>query len=239
MRNLIFKNFHRKGAKSAKKINGVKGLRPLLFPLFSFLLLGLLSCPRQEPTLSAINLPKYKFVIAEALDADSGVCPICLRPVFSCEIKSTAGKEFDSALGAVLAEDGFEMIRARLPADKSIEKKTVDPWLPLAKTLKGNFLVFPVIYCWSERKGSGLAVSSPAEVGFHLHLFDPESGKEVWGGNFNERQAPLSENLLDLNEFIKHGGKWVKAGELGEEGLEKLIREFLKAIRQNDSDSSH
>jgi hypothetical protein len=204
----------------------------IYFLALSFFSLLFLGCPKKEPELATSNLPKYKFAVAEAVISKSAVCPVCLRAVFTCETKSGAASEFYEALAFALKENDFEMNRLSLSGIEAEKKKEPESWLTLAKALKADYLILPVIYCWSERKGTEISASAPAEVGFHLHIYQVESGKEVWGGDFNERQIALSENLLALNDFIKRGGKWVKAEDLGKEGAEKLIKQFLKSIQE-------
>lgn len=80
------------------------------------------------------------------------------------------------------------------------------------------------IFRFQERKGNRASVDSPASVAFDLHLIHVDSGQIVWTGNFDETQRPLSENLLDLNRFIKRGASWVTAEELAQGGLEDIVR---------------
>ncbi len=229
----------RRKERKDENLNQRARFRAFFFPLFSLFLLGLWSCPKPQPVVSASNLPQYKFAVAEVVVTKSAICPVCLRPVFNCEVKDSAREEFFEGLSMALAKKGFGMVKLSLAEASAEDKKKPESWLPLARKVKSDYLLLPAIYCWSERKGSAVASSSPAEVGFHEHIYETASGKEVWGGNFNEKQAPLSANLLDLQEFLKRHGQWIKADDLGQEGSEKLLEEFLKVMAENAANTGH
>ena len=44
----------------------------------------------------------------------------------------------------------------------------------------------------------------------------------------NKTQRSLSENILDMNTFLKGGGKWMRAESLAFLGMEELLGELLK-----------
>jgi len=209
--------------------------------LIIFLIFGLWGCPQKKPELEAKpgTLPPYKFAVAEAIVTRSAVCPVCLRPVFNCELKDGAAQEFEDGLSGALSEKGLGMVKLSLAQASAADKKRPENWLPLAQGVKADYLLLPVIYCFSERQGSAVASSRPAQVGFHWHIYETATGKEVWGGNFNEQQAPLSANLLEFNQFLQRHGAWITADKLGREGSEKLLGEFLKVMAENAADPGH
>jgi hypothetical protein len=51
---------------------------------------------------------------------------------------------------------------------------------------------------------------------------------------FDKTQISLSENLLDIQTFLKARGRWVTAGELAEMGLTELIESFPKGEKQKE-----
>jgi len=189
------------------------------------------SCQKKEEMFRT-DSGEARVLISEPVMISSISCPLCQRAVLACGIKEDAGVEFNQVLELVFSEYGFEVIKARIGDDKVVPELRVIDWLKLARGLQTNYLVIPVVYCYSERKGSGASASEPAEVGFHFHIFEVSSGKEVWGGDFRERQKALSENLLELNKFIKRKAKWLKAEELAREGVKEMVREFLKASKK-------
>ncbi|MCD6307115.1 MAG: hypothetical protein J7M32_12625, partial [Deltaproteobacteria bacterium] len=48
----------------------------------------------------------------------------------------------------------------------------------------------------------------------------------IWRGNYDKTQRSLSENLFDLNTYIKSGGRWLTARDLAVLGLRHLIAEM-------------
>jgi len=189
-----------------------------------------ISCHKQEEFIRP-DLEQSKFLVGEVIKVSSSSCPLCERAVLPCAIKEEMEVEFYSALGSVFSEYGVELLKGRIE-DKGEGKAGVEDWVKLARKVQANYLLIPVVYCYSERKGSGASASEPAEVGFHLHIYEVGSGKEVWAGDFRERQKALSENVLELNKFIKRKARWLKAEELLIEGAEEMLRAFLKASKK-------
>lgn len=90
------------------------------------------------------------------------------------------------------------------------------------------------IYRWREREGGDYAVRRPASVAFDLHLLRPGDGSILWKGRFDKTQRSLSENIFDLETFIKGGGRWMTAHKLAMLGLRKLVTEMSAAIRGSE-----
>jgi hypothetical protein len=194
-------------------------------------LVALMGCPAKKPPAEAAPT-NGRVMIADVNTITGNACPLCSRPLFACAVEPRGPDAFSDALGSVFYAKGFEIVKGRVPASSAGGNPTVAQYLELANKLNAKYLVAPELYCWRERKGNAAAASEPAEVGFHLHIFDPATGKETWGGDFHEQQQPLNENILAIGQFAKRGGKWITADELAREGIEKLIDQFLKA-REN------
>jgi hypothetical protein len=90
------------------------------------------------------------------------------------------------------------------------------------------------IYRWREREGGDYAVRRPASVAFDLHLLRPGDGSILWKGRFDKTQRSLSENIFDLETFIKGGGRWMTAHKLAMLGLWKLVTEMSAATRGSE-----
>lgn len=82
------------------------------------------------------------------------------------------------------------------------------------------------IYRWREREGTDFAAVSPASVAFDLHLIGTKSGAVLWRGKFDKRQMSLSENLFDLDVFMKGRGRWMTVEQFASFGLKKLIEQM-------------
>lgn len=84
-------------------------------------------------------------------------------------------------------------------------------------------VVIGYIYRYEERIGTPQSVTSPAAVSFDVHVIDMKTGNMLWSAFYNETQTSLSENLFQLNEFIKRRGRWLTAREIAKSGLEQLF----------------
>ncbi len=82
------------------------------------------------------------------------------------------------------------------------------------------------LYRWEERVGGDYAVKTPASVAFDLYLIRPGDGVPIWKERFDITQKSLSENLLEMDTFIKGHGKWMTADQLAEVGLNHILANF-------------
>jgi hypothetical protein len=85
-------------------------------------------------------------------------------------------------------------------------------------------ILYGKIFRFKERKGLSWSVEEPASVAFTLVLYYGETGTILWQMEFDETQKPLSENMLNLSLYGKI--KWLKAEELAERGLQKILKSF-------------
>ncbi len=101
-------------------------------------------------------------------------------------------------------------------------------WTSVGKKMKVDILIIPQIFDWHERVGGTAGVTSSAEVNMDFYLVDVrgEEGVLISRSHFQEKQISLSDNLINFDVFFKRGGKWITAGELALEGVDKMIREF-------------
>lgn len=97
----------------------------------------------------------------------------------------------------------------------------------IGKRADADAVLIGHVFRYKDRKGRSLSVESPASVAFDLHLIHVQKGEIIWYGRFDETQRPLSENLLELDTFIKRGGIWVTAEQMSQAGLEDMMRRFV------------
>ncbi len=90
------------------------------------------------------------------------------------------------------------------------------------------------LYRWKERRGSDFAVSSPASVGFGVHLIRPGKEKDVISFVYDETQTSLSENLLKIKELAGGGFKWVQASYLASKGMEKAMDKIFGPVLKGE-----
>jgi hypothetical protein len=202
-----------------------------------FLVAGIFSCAQKNAGTAPPEPVNGKVMIAEVYPDLNDACPLCMRYVQICLIDENGPAGFGDALVDGFTQKSYAVMKGKIPKSGKPDPESVRLYAELAKKSGVKYLVMPVLYCWGERRGSALSSSQPARVGFHLHIYDPETGKEIWGGDFNEWQEPLNENILDVQTFISRGGKWVTAQELAKEGVLKLIDQFQKAQEKSAADT--
>jgi hypothetical protein len=103
-----------------------------------------------------------------------------------------------------------------------------DIYVRIGKALSAEGVLGGYVYRWSEREGTDYAVNRPASVAFDLCLMSVGDGMILWKARFDKTQISLSENLFDLQTFLKAKGRWMTAGELAEIGLTDFVEIFPK-----------
>ena len=99
-------------------------------------------------------------------------------------------------------------------------------WMEIGQTINADILLVPQIMHWQERQGGELGIERPAAVTTDMFLLDIKNRRLIGRSLYEEQQRALTENLLDLGKFIERCGKWVTAGQLALEGMQKAIKEF-------------
>ena len=79
---------------------------------------------------------------------------------------------------------------------------------------------------WREREGSALGARKPASVAFQAFLFRVDNGAMLWRTSFSKTQKPLSENVLEVENFLKGGATWQSSDTLARLGVEEVLRTF-------------
>jgi len=103
-----------------------------------------------------------------------------------------------------------------------------DVYLGIAKALSADAVLGGHVYRWRERHGTDYAASQPASVAFDIYLMTAADGMTLWKARFDKTQISLSENVLDLQTFLKARGRWMTAHELAEIGLSEVVETFPK-----------
>jgi hypothetical protein len=110
---------------------------------------------------------------------------------------------------------------------KNGDSTAFDHWVNVAKANNVDLLIVPMVIDWHQRDGGEMGVRDPAEVKIDFFLFDArDSGQLLQRSHFSEKQKDLASNMLNVNTFIKRGGKWLTAEELTREAMLKAAREF-------------
>ncbi|MCB2192889.1 MAG: hypothetical protein KQI62_15065 [Deltaproteobacteria bacterium] len=95
-----------------------------------------------------------------------------------------------------------------------------------AKKLGADAVLVGFIFRFRQRQGTAYAVDKPASVAFDLTIVRVRDGSVIWKNSFDETQQSLSADLLNLNQYMKHGLRWFTAEELGRIGMTRLLQRF-------------
>lgn len=79
---------------------------------------------------------------------------------------------------------------------------------------------------WREREGGALGAKKPASVAFQAFLFRVDNGGMLWRTSFSKTQKALSENVLEVENFLKGGATWQTSDTLARLGVEEVLRTF-------------
>ena len=144
-------------------------------------------------------------------------------------------KMSDVLFKKVVAEKGYELVSRNqaigvysniVASDKNVGMPAIKVIQEVGTTFNADAVLVGNMYRWRERVGGDYAAQSPASVSFDLHLIRPVDGAILWKSKFDKTQQSLSENILDMNTFLKGGGKWMKADALAMIGLRKMLEEM-------------
>lgn len=142
---------------------------------------------------------------------------------------------FDTTLMDLLRKDSrrtFVFIPAGMGVDptqssSARELSALRHWVQVGQARKVDLLIVPQILNWRERDGGKAGVVTSAEVDINFYLIDTrEGGNLLQRSHTREKQQGLSNNLLQLDSFLKRGGRWLTAGELSQEAMLKMRQEF-------------
>jgi hypothetical protein len=103
---------------------------------------------------------------------------------------------------------------------------TLKYWQEVGKCLDAQYLLVPIVVNWKEREGSAVGSTSPAWVILDLYLINVKTGGLVNHFHYDYQQQPLTDNILDMDKFLKRRGQWVTATDLAREGMEKGLKEL-------------
>ncbi len=100
----------------------------------------------------------------------------------------------------------------------------------LGKKLTADVVLIGSVDKFKERVGVAYAAQSPASVEFTLQLVGVQSGQVVWTARFARSQKALTENAFNLMSFIKSEGRWVKAHEIAQEGIQEAVADLHEKL---------
>jgi len=174
----------------------------------------------------------WRVIVPVQIEEEVRKCPVCGAYMLEAKIQRNGATWMWHHLRKGL--EGMEgckfIFRPPVEDSESEEekekRKNLSKMIEEAKSRKASHLLIPVMLKHKELVGNAFAASSPASVGFHVHIVRVEDAVPTWNFLYDETQEPLSQNLPKIKKFWKRRGKWVKAEKLLIEGIEKLIKKY-------------
>jgi hypothetical protein len=102
--------------------------------------------------------------------------------------------------------------------------------IALGKKVAADGVIYGSVIQYRQRVGYSYAAQTPAAVAFTLHFLDEHSGQVVWTAKFAKAQKSLSENILDLPNFISNEGRWVRAQDIAAEGVQEALSNLHSSL---------
>jgi hypothetical protein len=102
--------------------------------------------------------------------------------------------------------------------------------LALGRKVAADGVIYGVVYRYRERVGFDYAAQTPAAVAFMLKFVDENSKVVVWTAKYAHEQKALSQNILDLPNFLSHGARWVRAHDIAVEGIDGALENLQSKL---------
>jgi hypothetical protein len=102
--------------------------------------------------------------------------------------------------------------------------------LAVGRKLAADGVIYGAVNRYRERVGFDYAAQSPAAVAFVLNFVDENTKQVVWTAKFAREQKALSQNILDLPNFVSHGARWVRAHDIAVEGINDALDDLQSKL---------
>ena len=106
----------------------------------------------------------------------------------------------------------------------------------IGRAFSAEGVLIGYLYRYRERKGTGYAVDHPASVAFELCLVGPQNGILLWKGRFDKTQKHLTQNVLEMDTFMRGQGRWMTANTLAEIGLDNVLESLTQTLGAEEKD---
>jgi hypothetical protein len=121
----------------------------------------------------------------------------------------------------VVPQDDVESAMQQLPptTQANMDQNAIE----LGRKVAADGVIYGALNRYRERVGYDYAAQTPAAVAFTLHFLDENSKQVVWTAKFAKEQQALTQNILDLPNFIQRGARWVRAHDIAAEGVQESL----------------
>ena len=195
----------------------------------------LTACTTKDVKVKTLaDIPQFKRVAVLPFDvSDCQSCgdsfPTC-RPVGNriiCDkINSNIGYDLALSLAREIAIYGKYQVVEPQAAARIMPYVGQVPMKEIGQRLGVDVLVFGNVKRFQERIGGPMTAKRPASVYFEVSMIDARSGQKVWYAIFDRTQKSLSDDITNIRNFVRGGGKWLTAREFAEIGIAETIEQF-------------
>lgn len=93
----------------------------------------------------------------------------------------------------------------------------------LGRQVSADAVLCGTVTRYKERVGEDYAAQSPAAVAFEMRLIDVHNGVVLWTARYAKQQTSLSQNIFDLPAFLNNRGRWVRASDIAQHGVDEAV----------------
>jgi len=102
--------------------------------------------------------------------------------------------------------------------------------LQLGRKVAADGVIYGAVTRYRERVGFEYAVQTPAAVAFTLYFVDENTKQVVWTAKFAREQKTLSQNVLDLPNFLENRARWVRAHDIAAQGIQGALDDLQSRL---------
>jgi TolB-like protein len=128
----------------------------------------------------------------------------------------------------VLAESDVRGVMQQLPPTTMATMQANA--MKLGRQLSADAVIYGTVTRYQERVGSDYAAKSPAAVAFALHLIDVHNGVVLWTARYARQQEALTQNIFNVGSFLANRGRWVRAHDLAERGVDEALDDLKSKL---------
>jgi hypothetical protein len=102
--------------------------------------------------------------------------------------------------------------------------------LAFGRKIAADGVLYGTVNRYRERVGFDYAAQTPSAVAFTLQFVDEKSKQVVWTAKFAKEQRALTENVLDLPNFLANKGRWVRAHDIAAQGVQEALEDLQEKL---------
>ena len=193
------------------------------------------SCTTKDVNVETFaEIPQFKRVAVLPFDVSN--CQSCGDSFPTCrpqgerivcdKVNSNIGYELALSLAREIAIYGKYQVVEPQDAARVIPYIGQVPIKEIGQRLGVEVLVFGNVKRFQERIGGPMTAKRPASVYFEVSMIDARSGQKVWYAVFDRTQKSLSDDITNIRNFVRGGGKWLTAREFADIGIAETVEQF-------------